>query len=118
MIFEVTIPEKVSMNKIYGGIHWKARKQLADVYHSEFLELKGKVKITEYPIIIHYDWHFVNNPLDTLNCAYMAKMLEDGMVHAGILEDDSTKFVRRSILDSQKTTIYKKDTVVISIESV
>lgn len=104
------------MNKVYEGIHWSVRKALADVYHSEFLEFKGKIKVKKYPVVIYYDWHFIKNPLDTLNCALMAKMLEDGMVRAGILEDDSTKYVRRSILDSQKTTVYKKDTVVISID--
>lgn len=118
MIFEVTIPEKVSMNNIYSGMHWKKRKELADLYHNEFLELKRKVKVVKYPVVIHYNWHFIKNALDTLNCAFMSKMLEDGMVHVGILEDDSVKYVRRSILDSQKSNKYKHDTVVISIEEV
>ena len=116
MIFEVTIPEKVSLNKIYAGMHWRARQELADLYHQEFLELRGKCKVTEYPVTIKYDWHFVGNPLDTLNCAFMSKMLEDGMVAKKILEDDAVKFVRRSIIESQKSSKYKHDTVVISIE--
>lgn len=114
MIFEITIPEKVSMNAIYSGMPWRKRVELADLYHNEFLDVK-KVKVTQYPVAIHYDWHFVNKPLDTLNCAFMSKMLEDGMVHAKILDDDSTAFVRRSIVDSQKSTKYKHDTVVVTI---
>ena len=118
MIFEVTIPEKVSMNDIYSGMHWKKRRDLADLFHNEFLELKGKIKVIKYPVVIHYDWHFKRNALDSLNCAFMSKMLEDGMVHVGILEDDSPKYVAESRLKSQKTDIYQHDTVVISIEEV
>ncbi len=118
MIFEITIPEKVSLNKIYAGMHWRKRQELADLYHGEVLELKGKLKVKNYPVEILYDWHFTKNPLDTLNCAFMSKMIEDGLVKVGVLEEDSTLFVRRSILESQKSDRYKHDTVVITISSV
>lgn len=103
------------MNAIYAGMHWKKRGELAELYHMEMLPLKGKLKVTEYPVVITYDWHFKGNPLDTLNCAFMSKMIEDGMVHAGVLEDDDTKYVRRSVLNSQKSTQYEHDTVVVSV---
>ena len=115
MIFEIVIPQKVSMNAIYAGMHWKKRTELADLYHMEFMPLKGKLKVKQYPVTIHYDWHFTGTALDTLNCSFMSKMLEDGMIHAGILEQDSTKFVRRSVLDSQKSSAYKNDTVIVTI---
>lgn len=115
MIFEITIPEKVSMNKIYAGMHWRKRQVLADLYHLEMLALKGKLKVTDYPVTIHYDWHFTKNPLDTLNCAFMSKMIEDGMVHAGVLEADDPKYVRRSTLESHKSDKYARDTVVVSV---
>jgi hypothetical protein len=117
MIIEITIPEKVSLNKIYAGMHFRKRKELADLYHEEVLELKGKLKVKNYPVQILYDWHFVKNPLDTLNCAFMSKMIEDGLVAVGVLENDDTKFVRRSILESKKSDKYKNDTVVITISS-
>lgn len=116
MIIEITIPEKVSTNKIYSGIHFRRRKELADLYHEEVLELKGKLKVAQYPVQIHYDWHFTKKPLDTLNCAFMSKMLEDGLVAIGVLEDDSPEFVARTILDSQQSDKYANDTVVITIE--
>lgn len=115
MIFEITIPEKISMNKIYAGMHWRKRQEVADLYHLEMLPLKGKIKVTEYPVTIHYEWHFTGTALDSLNCAFMSKMIEDGLVHAGVLEDDSTKYVRRSVLDSQKSSKYEHDTVVVSV---
>lgn len=118
MIIEITIPEKVSTNKIYAGIHWRERKALADLYHSEVLELKGKLKVKTYPVEILYDWHFVKKPLDTLNCAFMSKMIEDGLVAVGVLEGDEPEFVRRSILDSKVSGEYKHDTVVITINEI
>lgn len=103
------------MNKIYAGMsHW-TRTALKNLYHGELLELKGKLKVTEYPVTIHYDWHFTKKPLDTLNCAFMSKMIEDGMVHAGVLDADDTLYVRRSILDSQKSDRYEHDTVVVRV---
>lgn len=116
MIIEVTIPEKVSMNRIYAGMkHWD-RTALKNLFHDEFLEIRGKLRVTEYPIRIRYDWHFKKQALDTLNCAFMSKMLEDGMVCNGILKDDSPNYVRESILNSMKSKKYKNDTVVITIE--
>ena len=117
MIIEITIPEKVSTNKIYAGMHFMKRKALADLYHGEVLELKGKLKVAKYPVVILYDWHWTKKPLDSLNCAFMSKMLEDGLVVAGVLEDDSAEHVRESRLRTQKSDKYPHDTVVITIEA-
>lgn len=106
------------MNKIYSGMHWRRRKELADLYHEEVLELKGKIKVTKYPVEIFYDWYWPNNPLDSLNCAFMSKMIEDGLVHVGVLEDDSAKYVRRSVLQTQKSDKYEHATVVITLSSI
>lgn len=114
--FEVTIPEKVSMNKVRGMNKWEWYR-LAQVFHSEFTDLKGKIRVEKYPVTIHYHWHFVKNALDSLNVALMCKLLEDGMVHAEILEDDSPKFVKYSILESEKSSKYPHDTVEIKIET-
>lgn len=115
IVLEITIPEKVSLNRIYAGMFWRRRAILAKLYHDEFLDVKGKMKVTKYPVVISYDFHFKSNPLDTLNCSMMAKMLEDGMVKIGILEDDCPKYVRRSIIDTQLSSEYKNDTVVVTI---
>lgn len=118
MVLEITIPEKISTNRIYAGIHWAVRKKIADLYHLEVLPLKGKVKVEKYPVEVFYDWHFKKNPLDTLNCAFMSKMIEDGLVKVGVLEDDDVKFVRRSVLDSKKSNEFEHDTVVVTISSI
>lgn len=112
--FKVILPKKISLNKIYAGVHWATRQKLADIFHSEFLDKKS-LKITEYPVEILYDFYFLKQPLDTLNCAYMAKMLEDGMVRNGILKGDEPNYVTSSTLMSQKSKKYPNDTVIIRI---
>jgi len=112
--FSLTLPEKVSMNKV-KGMFWRTWHALAELFHGELLEIKGKVKVKDYPVVITYDYHWTKNPLDSLNSALISKLIEDGMVHAGVLEDDSPKFVRESRLRTQKSDKYKHDTVVITI---
>lgn len=116
IILEITIPEKVSLNKIYAGMHWRKRQELADIYHSEFLGIKvPPISESEYPVRIRYDFHFVSKPLDTLNCGMMAKMLEDGLVAAKVLKDDATEYVREAVIVSRKSSDYKHDTCVLTI---
>lgn len=95
------IPEKVSMNKIYAGFHWSKRKKLADLYHSYMLAFR-KEKVVSYPVDITYEYTFKSKPLDSLNCALVSKMIEDGMVGCGILKGDDPVHVRSSTLSSKK----------------
>ncbi len=111
---EITIPEKISLNKVYAGVHWSKRKEWADMYHEEFLDVKG-VKVNNYPVVILYEFFFKQKPLDSLNCAMMAKMLEDGMVKAKILKGDEPKFVDESRLKSHVIEDLKADKVIVSI---
>jgi len=111
---EITLPEKVSTNKIYSGIHWRKRQELAELFHEEFLDVKG-VKVERYPVQIIYDFRFKGTALDTFNCVFMAKMLEDGMRGAGILTDDSPKYVRESVIRSGKGRSGEPDKVLVSI---
>lgn len=116
LVFKVTLPEKISLNKIYAGVHWSKRKELADLFHSEFLDKKN-LKVKQYPVWILYEFHFKKNALDSLNCAFMAKCLEDGMVTQGILKGDAPDLVHASMLTTQKSDQYQSDTVIIKINS-
>ncbi len=111
----ITLPEKVSTNRIYSGVHWRKRQEWADLYHEEFLPIKGKIKVAEYPVVITYDFFFKKNALDTLNCAMMAKMLEDGMVAVGILKDDSPEYVSKSVITSKAVKNLGEDKVLVTI---
>ena len=112
MIIKLDIPEKVSTNTIYaGGIHWHKRKDLADLYHLSLYPHKNH-KVQKYPIEITYRFTFKGKILDTTNCTYMAKLLEDGMVANMILENDDTLHVKGTHIYAKKG---KKDTVEIEL---
>jgi len=107
----IPIPEKVSTNKIYAGTHWAQRKKIADLYHMSLIEHKGH-KVTEYPVEITYIFRFKTKPLDSTNCMFMAKCLEDGLIKNGIIEDDSYQHVSFTGAYTQKGT---SDEVTIHI---
>lgn len=102
------------MNKV-RGMHWARWRELADLYHGELLEIKGKVKVDKYPVIISYDFHWVTKELDTLNPALICKLIEDGMVKANVLVDDCPKYVYESRIRSHKSKEFEHDTVLITI---
>lgn len=103
MIIKIPLPEKVSTNAIYGGLHWSKRKKLADLFHEALIEYR-KTQIVEYPVDINYVFSFKGKLLDTTNCTYMAKMFEDGLVKNGVLKGDSPEYVAFTGIYSQKGT--------------
>lgn len=110
---ELLLPEKVSTNRIYAGMHWSKRLKLAELYHSELMPFRSKKdKSIQYPVDITYVFEFKSKPLDTSNCTFMVKLLEDGLRVNGLIEDDSPEFVSSTHIYSQKGS---KDKVVIYI---
>lgn len=101
MIIKIPLPEKVSTNDIYSGMHWSKRKKLADLYHQCLIEHRNK-RIADYPIDVTFIFSFKGTALDCTNVSYMAKLLEDGMKAYKIITDDSPKFVQSVTLISQK----------------
>lgn len=99
----VLLPEKISTNAIYSGLHYRVRKKQADLFHKQMLEFKNKYEITHYPVDIIYLFYFKGKLLDSSNCSYMAKLIEDGMIKIGLLKNDSPKFVRVITLRSMKS---------------
>lgn len=55
---------------------------------------KYKGKITEYPIVIEATWYTKNIRVDSDNITFSKKFILDGMKEAGMITDDSRKFVR------------------------
>ena len=91
----IPLPEKTSLNAFYSATHWIKRKKIADAYHEAvwFAVKKSRVKpVEKYPVFILYHFTFKGKLLDASNCP--VKLLEDGLVKAGILKNDSPKFVR------------------------
>lgn len=89
----IQIPQKVSLNRIYAGVHFRERSQHKDDYFYAVLEAKPSVWEGTYPVACHYHFKIIGNRLDISNHAYMLKMVEDALVHAGVL-------ARGDLLDS------------------
>lgn len=106
------LPEKVSTNQIYAGVHWSRRNALADLYHMSLIEHK-RLKVKSYPVKITYIFKFRGRLLDPDNCSYMAKLLKDGLRKWGIIKDDTSEYVKSVTLISEKG---KRDEVEIVID--
>lgn len=101
------MPEKVSTNKVYSGMHWMKRNDLKNLYHLFMLQFKRKLKLEEssFPICIEYTFEWKTKPLDSTNQTFMIKLIEDGLVNAGILPDDDHRYVR----ETRSITLQNKD---------
>jgi len=95
----ITIPMiiKVSTNRIYGGCHWTQRMDYKNAISSvvyKYRELFHKVEEKNLPIDLKMTFEFKGRTLDSSNCSYMAKMIEDAMVKKiGVIPGDSIKYV-------------------------
>ena len=111
MTILLALPEKVSTNAVYSGMHWSKRKDLADLYHLSLYPHR-KVQTKEYPVEITYRFRFKGRALDTTNCTFMAKLIEDGLVANAIIKNDDPEHVYASHIYSTKG---RKDEVEITI---
>ena len=115
--YVVPIPEKVSLNKIYAGIHFSQRKVHKDNYHLAVLASKPEPWTGDFPVHVHYHFKLRGNRLDISNHAYMQKMVEDGLVACGVLPDDDQKYVSGITVTAEQIKKGEDDEVVIIIKS-
>ncbi len=92
-----------STNAIYGGMHWAKRKKAKDEAAAATLDavqaaglapVRGRVDLVFRPRL----GKGVRRR-DTSNASMTAKLLEDALVKAGVLADDTEAHVRRVILE-------------------
>ena len=105
------------MNKLYEQGHWKDRNRIANDYHSYFYPYAKKLKIVsqmKFPIDVEYDFYWLKNSLDSSNCFYMAKMIEDSLV-GECFPDDKNKYIRwiKTRSQKQEDKSIKEDLVII-----
>ena len=96
----IPIPEKVSANAIYAGMHWAKRKKLVDLYHQALVEYRAR-KI-DTPCRLVFNFTFKGRALDADNCVFMAKMCIDGMRAWGMIEDDTPEHIAAITISSIK----------------
>lgn len=101
--FSILVPlggMKVSTNKIYAGIHWSKRANIADGFTGLIRFVCSRaLPVGQYPVQIRYRFFFAKQPLDTTNCAFMAKCLEDALRAVGVLEEDDPAHVAATVLE-------------------
>ncbi|MGJ8525198.1 hypothetical protein LMG33818_000906 [Halomonadaceae bacterium LMG 33818] len=86
-----------SLNSIYAGIHWSKRKKHADAAHwaVKSAVTNTGIKRIDSPVGLSFTPVLGKGKraLDCSNYGYAVKLLEDGLVRAGVLADDTNQYV-------------------------
>lgn len=94
-----------SLQVIYNGDTSRhSRNRLAQAWHLATkvqVRKAGVVPVTSFPVAI-VTTITKKRPYDSINCALAAKLIEDGLVHAGVLPNDSPRYVSEHILRSRQ----------------
>ncbi len=97
----IPIPEKISLNKIYAGIHFRTRSRHKDAYRLAVQVMRPKPYTGPFPASCHYHFKLNGSRLDVSNHAYMVKMVEDGLVACGVLPDDDQKYIASIVVTTE-----------------
>lgn len=82
--------KEIARNRYVGG---KIKKEETERVYWECKEQKIK-PITKFPIKIIYNWYSKNKRKDIDNVAFSKKFINDGLVMAEIIPDDSRKYIK------------------------
>ena len=102
MKFTIHIPEKVSLNKIYAGVHFRERMRHKQAYFYAVQEAKIAPWQGLYPLHVKYHFKLKGTQLDIDNHVYMSKMVLDSLVAAGIILGDDQKYINGITLTAEK----------------
>ena len=113
MKFTIPVPEKVSLNKIYAGVHFRTRSKHKDMYRLAVM-CAPTVRPYEgtYPVKMHYHFRIQGSRLDISNHAYMLKMVEDGLVQCGVIPGDEQKYVAEISMTAEKADFDEVDVTI------
>lgn len=110
-IVEFKLPQKISTNAIYAGVHWAVRDKHKDLYLWAFLEVASKIKPVN-ACDLEFQFEFKSKPLDVDNCSYMVKLCIDCLRHYKKIKDDTPQYVKSLKISSTKG---KEDKVTIIV---
>lgn len=99
-------------NKHKGATFKKEVENIISIYIRN-AKIRKKVKVTDKPIIVHFEWHEKTMRRDADNIASAKKFILDAMQKSGIIPNDNRKYVKGftdNIIDDTK------DFVVVKIE--
>jgi len=114
--YSIEIPEKVSLNKIYAGVHFTVREEHREDWYYAVLESKPKKYTGEFPVEMHYHFKTCGSKLDISNHGYMLKMCEDALVHCGVLPDDTQEYVSKISITAEQIKKGEKQIVEVTIK--
>ena len=118
--FTLELPKHlvVSLNAIYSGAHWYKRHEIKEGYkaltHKLFAELKERYGAFDEPCEIAFDFSGTRI-FDCHNHAFMDKMIQDCLVKAGIITDDTAKHLAK-VSYAKSPKIKGQKGVVVSVE--
>lgn len=118
MKFTITIPEKISLNKIYAGVHFRERMIHKEAYYYAVQEVKIAAYSGLYPIHAHYHFKLRGSRLDIDNHVYMSKMVADSLVAAGVIPGDEQEYIGAMTITAEKIGKGEVDTVEVWFQSV
>ena len=120
--FTLELPKHlvVSLNAIYSGSHWHKRQQIKQGYlaltKGLFARLKERYGAFDEPCEIAFDFSGTRI-FDCDNHAFMGKMIQDCLVKAGIITDDTAKHLAKvSYAKSPKIKGQKGVSVAVEIK--
>jgi len=99
MQIDLPLPVKISTNVALRK-HWAKRNEIVREFHKAMLQYKG-IKVYT-PALLSFTFTFKGKVLDWTNCSFMAKSLEDGMVNARMLPNDTPDYVFAGIIKAKK----------------
>jgi len=117
VIFTIPIPEKVSLNKIYAGIHFRERMRHKEEYQYAVLYAKIAPYSGLYPIHVHYHFKLRGSRLDIDNHVYMSKMVADALVACGVLAGDEQEYINGITITAEKAPKTGRDEVTVEFSS-
>lgn len=81
-------------NRFVGGNMKKSTENRIIAAIEQAVEDGTLSAIEEYPVIIKYIWYEPHNRRDADNVAFAKKFIQDALVTAGIIKNDSRKFIK------------------------
>lgn len=118
--FTLELPKHlvVSLNSIYSGSHWYKRHEIKEGYkaltHKLFARLKERYGAFDEPCEIAFDFSGTRI-FDCDNHAFMGKMIQDCLVSAGIITDDTAKHLAK-VSYAKSPKLKEQKGVVVKVE--